>query len=218
MPNLVFHSGQTMPQSEKMERELLAFLGKPNPVYGYISSGADPERRAFMERREYYAAFGVDLGVYIELETNFFPEILPSLLACDAIHLPNENPYHVLHWLRQRDMLDTLRTFIEKEGVLIGEGTGAMLLTPDISAAALFDMNPEDPDMDLTALRLVDFVFIPRLDTLPDGFNAVRSYSLSHHLPIYGCREGDGILIKGNELVRLGEVVLIENGGIVSGP
>jgi dipeptidase E len=216
MPKLVFHSDQILPQAEKIERELLAMIGKPNPIFGFIPSSSDTEYRFFHDRQEYYARYGVNLGVYFELDKRYYPEILPALLACDAIHLSGGDTYYFLDWLRKRNLLDTLRQYVEKGGILIGVSAGAILMTPDISTATLAGDTPKDRQMDLTALRLVDFAFIPHLDKVPGGFKTISEFSQSYHLPIYGCRDGDGIIIHDEEMIRLGEVILVENGMVVT--
>jgi dipeptidase E len=216
MPRLVLHSDQIFPQSERMDRELLAMTGKPNPTFGYIPSTHDADYRYFHDRQEYYLRYGINLGVYFELDQRYYPEILPALLACDAIHLSGGDTFYFLEWLRKRELLEPLIQYVEKGGILVGVSAGAILTTPDISTASLCGDAPKDPQMDLTALRLVDFDFIPHLDKVPGGFKTVSDYSLSHHLPVYGCRDGDGIIINGEEMIRFGEVLHIENGTLVT--
>lgn len=215
MPRLVFYSDQILPQGEKIDQELLSMVGKPNPTFGFIPSTGDPEYQFFHDRQAYYARYGINLGVYLELENRYYPEILPSLLACDAIHLSGGNTFNFLTWLRKRNLLPALREYVEKGGILIGVSAGAILMTPDISTATVCGDVVSDAEMDLTALRLVDFAFVPHVDTVAGGLEAVQAYSRSHHLPVYACRDGDGLVVRDDALIRLGDVRLIENGEIV---
>jgi dipeptidase E len=215
MAKLVFYSNQILPQGEKIDRELLDMVGKPAPTFGFIPSSGDSEYQYFHDRQAYYHRYGVNLGVYFELDNKYYPEILPSLLACDAIHLSGGNTFQFLYWLQKRNLLPALREYVNKGGILIGVSAGAILMTPNISTATLCGDSPTDPEMDLSALRLVDFAFVPHADVNPGGFAALRAFSNSHHLPIYACRDGDGIVIRDDALIRLGQVVQIDNGDVV---
>jgi dipeptidase E len=215
MPNLVFYSDQILPRGEKIDQELLSMVAKPNPIFGFIPSADDEEYEHFHDRQAYYHRYGVNLGVYFELENRYFPEILPTLLACDAIHLSGGNTFHFLYWLQKRNLLPALREYVQKGGILIGVSAGAILLTPNISVATLCGDQPTDPVMDLNALRLVDFSFVPHADKIAGGFSTLCNYSIEHHLPVFACRDGDGIVVRGDTLIRLGEVVQIENGELV---
>jgi dipeptidase E len=215
MAKLVFYSDQILPQGEKIDQELLSMVGKPNPTFGFIPSACDGEYEYFHDRQAYYHRYGINLGVYFELDNRYYPEILPSLLACDAIHLSGGNTFHFLYWLQKRDLLPALRDYVEKGGILIGVSAGAILMTPDISSASLCGDAPTDPVMDLTGLRLVDFSFVPHADKINGGFQVLRNFSIEHHLPVFACRDGDGIVIRDDSLIRLGQVIQIENGDIM---
>lgn len=42
MRSLVLYSDQILPEAEKVDRELVALMDKPNPTIGYVSSSPDP--------------------------------------------------------------------------------------------------------------------------------------------------------------------------------
>lgn len=214
MARLILHSDQILPQSAKMDQQLPDLTGKPNPSVGYIPSEGASGMEFFRERQAYYAELGFELSVYFELDNQYHPEILPSLLECDAIHLSGGNTYRFLHRLQERGMLQPLRDFVQRGGVLIGVSAGAILLTPDISTAALTGDVLEDPQMDLTALRMVDFAFVPHVDIIRGGLEAAKQFSRSHHLPVFACRDGDGIIVRDDELIRSGDVILIQGGEV----
>ena len=55
MRKLVLYSDQIPHATDSIDRELLALLGRPNPMIGYIPSSSDPQRKYHEERRAYYA-------------------------------------------------------------------------------------------------------------------------------------------------------------------
>jgi dipeptidase E len=214
MPRLMFYSVQQHPLSDPLDAELLGLFSSAKPSVGYLAASGSADYGGFKESQEYYAGMGVQLEVYCELDNRFYPEILDALWACDGIHLAAGNAFHLLYWLQARNLLPALKDFATRGKVLIGVGSSAILFTPDIAPAALCGNEPVDPEMDLSALRLVDFTFIPGLEAVPHGLAAVKEYSIAHHRVIIGCRSGSGLAVKDDELIAVGEMVRIENGEI----
>jgi dipeptidase E len=212
MRRLVLYSDQILPETEKVDHELAALLGKSNPRIGYIPSSADPQRKYYEERRVYYARLGMTLSSYFELDEAYDPNRLEALLACDAIHLTGGNTYYFLHWLRKRGMLAPLRQYVARGGVLIGVSAGAILMTPDIATAALCGDEPLDGETDLAALDLVDFAFVPHFGEIPSDLVVLQAYSRSCQVVVYACRDGDGIVVEDDQVKCIGDVTVIVNG------
>lgn len=214
MRKLALYCDQDIPANFKINQRLLTLLNKPIPRVGYIPSGADPEGSFYLDRQTYYSALGIDLAFSLELNDNFQPELFPYLLACDGIHLSGGNTYHFLYWLRQRGLIDPIREFVAHGGVLIGASAGAILMTPEISATAYCADNPlPGEEMDnLDALNLVDFAFFSHIDHFPEHENQMIEYSREHDFPIYGCANGDGIIVDGDNIEFLGPCKKAEKG------
>ena len=216
MKKLVLYSDQILPEADKVDRVLLALLGKSQPRIGYIPSSADPQRRYYEARRAYYARLGITLATYFELDEAYDPARLEALLACDAIHLSGGNTYYFLHWLRRRDMLSPLRCYVAEGGVLVGVSAGAILMTPDIRTAAFCGDAPMAGESDLAALRLVDFTFVPHFGQIPADLAALQAYSREHQVLLYACRDGDGVVVDGDQVTCIGDVTVIINGELVT--
>ena len=215
MRKLVLYSDQILPATEKVDRELVVLMGHPSPTIGYIGSSPDPERKYYEERRAYYARLEMTLSTYID-ET-YEPDQLEALFTCDAIHLTGGNTYHFLRWLRQRHMLARLRQYATRGGVLIGVSAGAILMTPEIGTAALCGDTPPEVDVDLTALGLVDFAFVPHFEGTPSELVALQAYSRSREGVVYACRDGDGIVVEGDQVRSIGNVTMMAKGERVDG-
>jgi dipeptidase E len=152
------------------------------------------------------------LPVYFELDEAYDPNRLDTLLACDAIHLTGGNTYYFLHWLRKRDMLVPLRQYVARGGVLIGVSAGAILMTPDVTTAALCGDEPLEGETDPAALHLVDFAFVPHFGEIPSDLAALQAYSQDHQAVVYACRDGEGIVVEDDQVKCIGDVTVVVNG------
>ncbi len=212
MKKLVLYSDQIPSVSDKIDKELVTLLGKSNPIIGYIPSKADPQRKYYNERQVYYSRLGMDLKVYFELDKEYHPNLLESLLSCDAIHLSGGNTYYFLRWLRKREMLETLRQYVKRGGVLVGVSAGSMLMSPDISICPLYINEPIEVETDFSALNLVNFAFAPHYGSrrMSTTISALRKYSLDHQIVVYACQDSGGIVVTDDNVKCIGDVYKIE--------
>ena len=195
-----------------MDKELIALIGKSSPIIGYIPSIADPPRKYYKERQAYYSRMGMDLQVYFELDKEYQPNLLESLLSCDAIHLSGGNTYYFLHWLRKRKMLEPLRKYVEQGGVLIGVSAGSILMSPDISICPQYVYEPVEVETDFSSLNIVDFTFAPHYGTMKFSttISALQQYSLEHQIVVYACRDSGGIVVIEDDVKCIGDVIKID--------
>jgi dipeptidase E len=210
MKKLVLYSDQIPPLSSKIDNELKALFSEPNPRIGYIPSSSDPERKYYKERKAFYNQLGMDLDVYFELDKEYKPDLLDSLLACDAIHLSGGNTYYFLHWLRKRKMLDPIHQHVSRGGVLIGVSAGSILMTPDISTSAYYGDVPIEGEIDTSGLNLVDFGFFPHFKNTTIELDKVQNYSKEHHIVAYACQDSGGIIISEDNIKCVGDVFKID--------
>ena len=80
------------------------------------------------------------------------------------------------------------------------------MLTPEIGVSGLLGDRPLDDQEDLSALHLVDFSFAPHVNTLRDT-RPLKEYARKSGRPMYGCRDGDGILVDGSRVEFIGQIV-----------
>ena len=213
---LALYSDQQINQSLKMDEQLLNLIGKSHPIIGYIPSSADPERKWFKQQQSYYKSLGADLSVYFELETEYEPGKTKDLFACDAIHLSGGSTYNFLYWLRQRGFISILHDYVEISGVLIGVSAGAILMTPEISTTHICGEEPSHSLNDLSGLNLVDFAFLPHINQIESPEAKLIEYSISHGRKIFGCHDGDGIIVDSDNIEYIGNLMLAESGNLKS--
>jgi len=212
MKKLVFYSNQFEPDADEVDSRLMELIGKPHPSIGFIPSCADPDRSYFRSCQIYYGRYGATMPVYFELDVCYQPDLLESLLACDAIHLSGGNTCNFLHWLRIRQMIPHLLNFVDRGGVLIGVSAGSILMTPDISTTDFFGDKSDFGIESSAALNLVDFSFVPHIGKIP--LTVLQDYSRQHQVTLYGCHDEDGIIIDDDEIDFIGNVIKIVNGEI----
>jgi dipeptidase E len=213
MKKLVMYSDQIPSLTDKIDKELITLLAKSNPIVGYIPSNADPQRKYYKERQSYYSQMGMDLQVYFELDKEYQPDLLKSLLACDAIHLSGGNTYYFLDWLRKREMLEPLRQYVKRGGVLVGVSAGSILMSPDISICPLYVDKPIEVKTDFVSLNLVDFAFAPHYGTrrMSTTIPALQKYSREHQIVVYACPDSGGIVVTEDNVSCIGDVYKIDN-------
>lgn len=210
MKKLVLYSDQIPSIAGEIDKELLNLLDKSDPIIGYIPSCADPQRKYYKERQAYYSRLGMNLEVYFELDKEYHPDLLESLLSCDAIHLSGGNTYYFLYWLRKREMLLPLRQYVEQGGVLIGVSAGSILMTPDISTSALCGDEVIARETDFSGLSLVDFAFVPHFGDIPINLDDLKKYSRDNQVVVYACRDSGGIVVTEDDVNCIGDVVKVD--------
>jgi dipeptidase E len=214
MAKLVLYSDQLLPETARIDQRLFELIGKDRPAIGYIPSCGDPTRFYYEDRRAFYAQYGASMPVYFALDQEYGPGRLSALLACDAIHLTGGNTFYFLHWLKQRQLLLTLREYVMRGGVLVGVSAGAILMTPNIETALWCNDEPIEGDIDWSALGLAHFAFAPHFGSSNSNARMADlvSYSHQHHMTVYGCPDGAGIVVNDGQVECFGDIVaVVEN-------
>jgi dipeptidase E len=207
---LAFYSDQIVPQNRNMDALVVAMLPKQARI-GFVPSGGDPEGKWFEDRRRYYAEVSLRL-THSHDPIDADGTSLSVLLACDAIHLSGGNTREFLARLESGGMIEPLRDYARRGGLLIGVSAGAILLTPNIKVDALFTGEDLSWEAAGSALGLVDFEFFPHLHNNPAHLQKLVEYSRHHPRRILGCPDGAGIVAEGRGLSMVGEGVAIEDG------
>ncbi|MBV9389547.1 MAG: Type 1 glutamine amidotransferase-like domain-containing protein [Chroococcidiopsidaceae cyanobacterium CP_BM_ER_R8_30] len=207
MRRLVFYSDQVIAANQQVDCYLLQLLGTTAARIGYISSSSDPERQYFTVKQQYYQQYGLELALYVELDVAYKTDLLTSLFACDAIHLSGGNTYYFLYWLQQRGLMERLQHYALHQGVLVGISAGAILMTPLVASAQLCGDTPYVPLTSYQGLGLVDFAFVPHVQDTPEEHARLQAYANSQQRVLYGCHDGDGIVVAGETVTLVGNVV-----------
>ncbi|NEJ21675.1 peptidase E [Rhizobium leguminosarum] len=206
------YSDQVIAENAPMDRRLAALILSRGNRVGYITSGPDPQRAFFDEKRRYYMRYGLFLDPFVDLDALSDDEEISRLFSCNAIHLCGGHTGDFLRRLRQSDMLDKLSAWALDDGILVGTSAGAILMTPTIAVDALFSGGSPDAVQDGAALDLLPFEFFPHLNDDPGYISALLRYSETTATPILACRDGEGVIL-GNGLVEIFGAPLMISGG-----
>ncbi|RTR39758.1 peptidase S51 [Shewanella canadensis] len=193
----------------------------------YIASQPDPERTYYRATQAIYRLLGVDLTLYLELESGFDAKVADAMFGFDAIHLSGGDTFRFLKWLKKRDLFTPLQTYLRDGGAVIGVSAGAMIMTPSIESARLCGDTNEVNLEDLSAMSLVPFQFVPHVDCdTKDAFMLFNQLVDEHSVflpqlatpsimalrkPVneyYFCPDDAGIAVIDDELIEFGQPLL----------
>ena len=216
MINLALYSDQIIPENSAIDIQLLALMKAEaaGTRIGYVPSGPEPEQCFFNERMRYYARYGLHLSSFYDLDEPHSAEETSELFACDAIHLSGGHTGGFLDRLKRSAMLDPLRDWALKGGILIGTSAGAILMTPTIATDALFSGGQPEDVRDGAALNLVPFEFFPHLDTKASYLPDLIRYSRHTPRPIVACNDGQGVVVSKGRVEFIGSPLWIVDGAI----
>lgn len=191
-----------------------------SPRVAYIASEPDPERCYYRATQEIYHRLGANLCHYVELESGFDAAVAEAMFGFDAIHLSGGDTFRFLKWLKKRDLVTSLQTYLDDGGAVIGVSAGAMIMTPSIESATLCGDSNDVQLQDLTALSLVPFQFVPHvdsdikdaeilLDTLSDRYRVVkRSWVPREPIGEFClCPDDAGIALIDDKCIEFGETL-----------
>ncbi|MEX0350145.1 MAG: Type 1 glutamine amidotransferase-like domain-containing protein [Paracoccaceae bacterium] len=212
MVALVMYSDQIIPENAKIDERLLDLLAERGRRIGYVSSGPEPDRRFYNERQAYYAKLDIDLRVFFDTSASVEEGQLATLFDCDAIHLSGGNTRVFLHLLKINKLLERLAEWAQKGGLLIGTSAGAILMTPTVALDAIFSDDDPWAIRNSKALGIVPFEFFPHLNENSDHLPKLFAYSSQTSRSIAACRDGDGVVVNGDAIESIGDVVWIRNG------
>jgi dipeptidase E len=205
MKKLVLYSAQEIPEDHKVNLELMRLIAKPNPKIAYIPSDFVNNSAWFHGKKKYYAQYGATLEEPVQFGAALFGSELQNSFAFDAIHLSGGDTSQFLNLLREHNLLERLRDFVARGGVLIGVSAGAIIMTPNIfTAYDCGDDQPSEP-FDHSALGLVNFVFMPHYE--PKLENRCQELALELNRTLYACRDGEGIVVNDAEIKLMGNVL-----------
>jgi len=220
MKKLVLHGDQINGKTQ-IDEAFLKFFGTKKPKIAYIPSQSDSQRKYFNQKVEWYKQFGITDLLYFDIDQEYHEEKIPELLSCNAIFLSGGNTYYFLNSLKNRNFIPVLKDYVEKGGVLIGVSAGSIIMSKTITVTSIDDDIGGDQNAvglkDFSALGLNDFEFFPHFDKDNDEIvKRLKEYSKTSKSVIYACKDGDGIIVNGNNMQFFGEVLKIENGIIAT--
>ncbi|WP_440117809.1 Type 1 glutamine amidotransferase-like domain-containing protein [Paenibacillus sp. QZ-Y1] len=211
MTKLVLLSDLYFETNDELDQKMLSLFACDHPSIGYVPSCSDLDRKYFEHTVRYYNQLGIRDIDYYDLDYKYEESRFNTIFEADAIHLSGGNTFYFLSLLQKRNAMGSLRSYVNKGGILIGVSAGSILTTPTIEIAGY----GEDSDNNLVglndkkALGLVDFEFSPHWDGSEEALDSLREYAHANTTRIYACKDGDGIVIDGEAVELYGDVRLV---------
>jgi dipeptidase E len=208
MAKLVLYSDQVIEKNRKVDNELLKLFNKTSLSIAYIPSCSDLTRKYFNQKIDYYKALGIEDLKYFDLDEEYDALTVNEIFNYDAIHLSGGNTFYFLHLLRKRGLIDLLGAYVKDGGILIGISAGSIIMTNDISVAGVGEESDENiiGIEDKIGLGLVDFEFAPHWNGSMEYLELISKYAKDKNKVVYACKDGDGIIINGNDIKLIGDV------------
>jgi dipeptidase E len=204
---LVLYSGGGDKDNVGLDKAFLRLLEKKNPVVTFIPSSSYLSQEEFRSFVKHYSKFKITRFIHFPIDVPFDRIMFQEVMRSDAIHLAGGNTFYFLHSLRKAKLLPELRKFVERGGVLTGLSAGAIMMTENIEMAAYpeFDRDENTVNLkNLTALGLLDFLFFPHFKNSARYDAFFKKYTKEKGKTIYGCPDGSGIVVNGDELSFIG--------------
>lgn len=190
----------------------------PGPVrMTYMPFTAEGSAPFYARFRRRYGAFGATHFDCAPADAADPRDAARRVRASDIVYLAGGNTFTFLSHLRRSGLLEVLRRFADRGGVLAGLSAGAIVITPDIGLAAWppFDRDSNDvglPRGEWGALGLVPFEFFPHFRSSDRYRRALSEHARRTGRPVYACRDGSGLVVEGDRLTVHGDVWLFDGG------
>ncbi len=190
-----------------LDRRLRYELGKDHQLFTIPFA---PEAHwAALEARDYFEACGINAhalsasalyGVKQKLRNEIF--------TSDAVYLTGGNTYQFLAYAREVGLFSMLQAFEALGGVIVAESAGSIILSPNISTAAIPTTCPDENSTGMTefqAMGRIPFHVSPHYE--PESPHADREMDELQTLAdlsnasVLVLQDGAGVMLQGDNIV-----------------
>lgn len=203
----MLYSAQGAEGSAPTDAHLRRLMPASNPRVGWVPTMVDDDGQWYRDKIPYYKSLGIALEPYVKLGPNTKPAEIDALLACDGIHLSGGWTPGLLMSLREFNLLDPLRAFVARGGVLIGESAGSIVMTKHIHTAFYGNYADGYPgkEIDYAGLDLTDaWTFWPHYRAI-DEAEALRFVD-KYAIDVYAAEDGGAVVVDGEVITTYGPV------------
>lgn len=211
---LVFYSGGHDFENHLLDTNLLKLATK-NPQVTYIPSCSYLCTEDFRDFVEQYGKHQIHNIINFPIDVPFTDILKEEVLKSDIIHLSGGNTYYFLKHLRKTGMINELKQFVKRGGILTGLSAGAIIMTKSIETAGFpeFDKDENDDNVkNLKGMGFVNFEFFPHYRNSKRYDKEIVEYSKSTERPLYACPDGSGIVVDNEMIQFVGKVYCFHHG------
>jgi dipeptidase E len=212
---LVLYSGGDARANRELDDLLMQMLRVKNPLFTYIPASSYLSEIEFQHFVEQYRRFSIKRFLHFPIDIPFDKTIAKEAFKADVIHLGGGNTFHFLLWLRKTKLLESLKDFVYRGGILTGLSAGAIMMSQDILMASMpsFDRDENHDNIKkLDALALIDFDFFPHFRNSSRYDIEFKKLTRKDGRKIYACPDGAGIVVDGEKKTFVGPSWLFVEG------
>jgi dipeptidase E len=205
---LVFYSGGTDEENERLDEASISLCSSASPQLSYIPASSYGSESEFQDFVSSYKKFGVNRFLYFPIDIPFGDVKLEQVLDSDLIHLGGGNTYYFLNCLRKKKLIKKFKNFVKRGGVLTGLSAGGIIMTNDIMTASFPEFDRDDNDegnKNLKSMGLVKFDFFPHYRNSKRYDEELLKYSKKNKKPLFACPDGSGVAIDGERMTFIGK-------------
>jgi len=169
---------------------------------------AADEYWAAEDARDYFRSCGLNAHALSKVGCSNKEQLRNELFTADAVYLSGGNTYQFLAFARETGLFSLLQTFESLGGIIVAESAGSIILSPDISTAAIPTTCPDENTTDITdfqAMGRIAFHVSPHFE--PDSPQAssemeeLRTLANLSNTPILLLEDGAGIIMQDDDII-----------------
>ncbi|MCF6323293.1 MAG: Type 1 glutamine amidotransferase-like domain-containing protein [Gammaproteobacteria bacterium] len=189
-----------------LDRRLSYELGAKHRLLT-IPYAAD-EYWAALEARDCFRGDGLNAHALSKRACSDKAQLRNEVFTSDAIYLPGGNTYQFLAFAREMGLFSLLQAFESLGGIIVAESAGSIILSSDISTAAIPTTCPDENNIGITdfqAMGRLSFHVSPHYEPdAPQASNEMEELQMLANLsdtPVLILQDGAGIVMQGDEVV-----------------
>lgn len=169
---------------------------------------APEEAWAAHEARDYFRACGVNAHSLGKRAYRDKQRLRDEMFISDAVYLTGGNTFEFLAYAREIGLFSLLQAFEAVGGIIVSESAGSIILSKDISTAAIPTTSPDENSVGVTefeGMARLPFHVSPHFEA--DAEQAARELEELQGLadmsgsPVLLLSDGEGVVIQGSEVV-----------------
>jgi dipeptidase E len=211
---LVFYGGGDEEDNVSLDDALMSLANK-KPQITYIPSCSYQAEVDFQDFVRQYRRFKTTKFVYFPIDIPFDSILKREAFKSDIIHLSGGNTFYFLRCLREAGLIQELKNFVRRGGILTGLSAGAIIMTPTIDTASFPEFDRDENDENLKnykSMGLVNFEFFPHYRNSRRYDLELMAHSKKMNMPLYACPDGCGIVVDNDSISFIGKAYCFYQG------
>lgn len=207
---LVFLSGGGVRANRPIYEQVLRSAGRAASVC-YIPSKSEGSHPYFQEFKSAFRTLGVRNVRKFSIDNRILRKRdLLEAFKREIVFLSGGNTFYFLKQIKRAGLGPFIRDYVRREGILVGESAGSIIMTPSIEVAGLV---PGESDRnlfglkDLKGLNLSSFEVFPHYRATTRSKNLLTKRSKGESRIIYAIPDGAGIIMDEISLTFFGDIV-----------